>query len=292
MMSSITFAKDVAQKDGVASSQPELLSFKPSNLQWEKTKAPFTAPSIFTCAGCHPKQYEEWQGSMHSVAFQDPVYLGELNLAVKSVGKGITKQCEGCHTPAAFVQGETAELDFDNLSPLAKAGVSCDVCHSIKRHTHWETPSNEPENGSYVLSPGREEPNGDITLTKYGPFPNYEGCGGGFHECVESPLHLQAELCAGCHQVFHYDKHTPLEHTYAEWKKSMYAVNGIACQDCHMVDINTFKRSADNFQKPERSEYHHYFNGANFLLYFLGEIKAKKDGDAKLAANYKHKYEM
>ncbi|WLE97066.1 MAG: cytochrome c family protein [Candidatus Electrothrix communis] len=120
--------------------KPELLSFKPSNLQWEKTKADFTAPSISTCAGCHPKQYEEWQGSMHAMAFQDPVYLGELNLAIKAVGKEISKQCEGCHTPAAFVKGETAELDFKNLSPLAKAGVSCDVCHSIKKFTHWETP--------------------------------------------------------------------------------------------------------------------------------------------------------
>ncbi|CAK8719788.1 Truncated hemoglobin YjbI [Candidatus Electrothrix laxa] len=272
--------------------KPELLSFKPSNLQWEKTKAEFVAPSISTCAGCHPKQYEEWQGSMHSMSFQDPIYLGELNLATKAVGKEIAKQCEGCHTPAAFVMGETAELDFNNLSPLAKAGVSCDVCHSIKRFTHWETPSHEPENGSYVLSPGRENADGSVTRTKYGPFPNYEGCGGGFHECVESPKHLTAELCAGCHHVYHYDKHTPYEYTYGEWKKSLYALNGIQCQDCHMVDIETFKRSADDFIKPKRSEYHHYFNGANFLMYFLGELKAKKEGDEKLAANLRNKYQM
>ncbi len=289
------FAKSTAGSGQVGvSDQPELLSFKPSNLQWEKTKAPFTAPSIFTCAGCHPKQYKEWQGSMHSVAFQDPVYLGELNLAVQAVGKEITKQCEGCHTAAAFVQGETEKLDFNNLSELAKAGVSCDVCHSIKRHTHWETPSNEPENGSYVLSPGRNDPNAPegFVRTKYGPFPPYEGCGGGFHECVESPLHLKSEVCAGCHHVFHWDKHTPYEHTYAEWKKSMYALNDIQCQDCHMVDIDTFRRSADHFIKPKRSEYHHYFNGANFLLYFLGKVKAEKDGDAELAANYQEKYQM
>jgi hypothetical protein len=272
--------------------KPELLSFKPSNLQWEKTKADFTAPSISTCAGCHPKQYEEWRGSMHFMSFQDPVYLGELNLAIKAVGKEISKQCEGCHTPAAFVKGETAELDFKNLSPLAKAGVSCDVCHSIKKFTHWETPSHEPENGSFILSPGRENADGSVTLTKYGPFPNYEGCGGGFHECVESPKHLTAELCAGCHHVFHYDKHTPYEHTYGEWKKSLYALNGIQCQDCHMVDIDTFMRSADEFIKPKRSEYHHYFNGANFLMYFLGKLKAEKEGDEKLAANLQEKYEM
>jgi truncated hemoglobin YjbI len=268
--------------------------FYPSNIQFEDNGAPFTTPSIFTCAGCHPKQYEDWQGSMHAQAFRDPIYLGELNLAVKAVGKGITKQCEGCHTAAAVVSGDLPEeFDFKKLSDLAKAGVSCDVCHSIKRHTHWETPSHEPENGSYVLSPGRkDEKTGKVTLTKYGPFPPYDGCGGGFHECVESPLHLRAELCAGCHQVFHYNEHTPLEHTYNEWKKGIYAVKGIQCQDCHMVDIETFKRSADTFQKPKRSEYRHLFNGANFTMYFLEELRAKKLGDAKLAANAKEKFDM
>ncbi|MCI5222649.1 MAG: cytochrome C [Candidatus Electrothrix sp. AR4] len=259
----------------------------PSLIQWEDNGAPFTDPTV--CAGCHPQQYEEWQGSMHSMSFQDPVYLGELNLAVKAVGKEVAKQCEGCHTPAAFVMGETeGEIDFEKITPLAKAGVSCDVCHSIKRHTNWETPSHEPENGSFVLSPGKDK----NTLTNYGPFPDYDGCGGGFHDCVESPLHLQADLCASCHQVFHYKEHTPLEQTYAEWKKSPYATKDIACQDCHMVDIKTFKRSADKFQKPVRGEYHHYFNGANFLLYYLGGLQAKKAGDTKLAANYQQKFDM
>jgi truncated hemoglobin YjbI len=109
---------------------------------------------------------------------------------------------------------------------------------------------------------------------------------------VESPLHTTSELCAGCHQVFHYEEHTPFQHTYAEWKKSMYAINNIQCQDCHMVDIDTFKRSADNFKKPKKNEYHHYFNGTNFLMYFLGELRAKKEGDLKLAENFHHKYEM
>jgi truncated hemoglobin YjbI len=268
--------------------------FYPSNIQFENNGVPFVAPSVFTCAGCHPQQYEDWQGSMHAQAFRDPIYLGELNLAVEAVGKGITKQCEGCHTAAAVVSGDLPkEYDFKKLSDLAKAGVSCDVCHSIKKHTHWETPSHEPENGSYVLSPGRkDEKTGKGIRTKYGPFANYEGCGGGFHECVESPLHLRAELCAGCHQVFHYKEHTPLEHTYSEWKRGMYAVNGIQCQDCHMVDIETFKRSADTFQKPKRSEYRHYFNGANFTMYFLEELRAKKMGDEKLAANAKKKFDM
>ena len=59
-----------------------------------------------------------------------------------------------------------------------------------------------------------------------------------------------------------------------------------------MVELETFKRSADTFQKPERDEYHHYFNGANFLMYSLTEMAAKKAGNDELAASAHQKYEM
>ncbi len=270
--------------------------FYPSNIAFEDNGVPFEVPSVMTCGGCHPQQFEDWKGSMHEQSFRDPIYLGELVLAIKDVGEGIRNQCEGCHTAAATVSGlgpkRGEKLDMSKLTDLAKAGVSCDVCHSIKRHTHWDTPSHEPENGSYVLSPGYKDKNGNNVRTKYGPFPPYDGCGGGFHECIESPLHLRAELCGGCHQVFHYKEHFPIEHTYNEWKKGIYSIKGIQCQDCHMVDIPTFIRSADTFQKPKRSEYRHFFNGANFTMYYLDKLRAEKMGDAKLAANAQNKYEM
>ncbi|CAK8716827.1 Truncated hemoglobin YjbI [Candidatus Electronema halotolerans] len=270
--------------------------FYPSNIAFEDKGVPFEVPSVMTCGGCHPQQFEDWKGSMHEQAFRDPIYLGELILGIKDVGEGIRNQCEGCHTAAATVSGlgpkRGEELDMSKLTDLAKAGVSCDVCHSIRTHTHWDTPSHEPENGSYVLSPGYKDKNGNNVRTKYGPFPNYDGCGGGFHECIESPLHLRGELCGGCHQVFHYEEHFPIEHTYNEWKKGIYSIKGIQCQDCHMVDIPTFIRSADTFQKPKRSEYRHFFNGANFTMYLLDKLRAEKMGDAKLAANAQLKYDM
>lgn len=267
----------------------EQYPYAPSLIQWEKSAAEFTEPE--TCAECHPQQYEEWRGSMHSMAFQDPIYQGELKLAIEAVGHDVAKQCEGCHTAAAVVTGEIKGAGLKDLSPMAMAGVSCDICHSIKGHTHWQTPTHQPENGSMILSPGKEV-NGEVVLTKYGPFPVGEDCGEDFHQCVESPLHLKAELCASCHQITHYDKHTPLEMTYTEWKNSSYAANDTTCQDCHMVELETFKRSADTFQKPVRDEYHHYFNGANFLLYSLTEMAAKKAGDEELATSAHQKYEM
>jgi len=261
----------------------------PSMLKYEKSSLGFTRPQ--KCAMCHRDKYEEWNGSMHSLAFTDPIYQGELNTAIKAVGHKIGKQCEGCHSPAAVVNGEIKGAGLKGLSPLAKAGVSCDVCHSISGHTHWQTPFHEPGNGSLVLSPGKDTKKGGVR-TKYGPASPGPGCGMGFHKCIKSSLHLKSELCASCHQIMHHETHIPLEATYKEWKNGPYSANNIHCQDCHMVDIKTFKRSADTMVRPDLNEYHHYFNGPNFLIYHLNELAAKKIGDEKLASSLHHKYEM
>ncbi len=253
----------------------EFYPFYPSLLKWNKSTVGFTPPS--ECGGCHEKQYQEWNGSVHQLAFLDPIYQGELNKANKAVGHDVTRQCEGCHSAAGVVTGEIKGPGLAGLSPMALAGVSCDICHSISGTTHWQTPSHEPENGSMILTPGLAGPEGP-ELIKRGPFKPSADCGGGFHKCEESPLHLQADLCASCHQVYHYDAHFPIEATYLEWKHGPYAQKSILCQDCHMVDSATFKRSADDFKKPERSEYRHYFNGANFLLYYLAGAAAEKAG--------------
>ncbi|KAA0888333.1 cytochrome c family protein [Oryzomonas rubra] len=267
----------------------EYYPYYPSLIKWNKSKAEFTPPSV--CKECHVKQYKEWAGSVHSLAFVDPIYQGELNKAGKAVGHEVTRQCEGCHSPAGMVAGEIQGAGNSGLSEMALAGVSCDICHSINGVTHWQTPSHEPENGSFILTPGVETKEG-IQLLKHGPLKPHNACGGGFHECVESGLHLQADLCASCHQVYHYDAHFPLEATYIEWKHGPYAQKNILCQDCHMVDIENFKRSADEFVKPERKEYRHYFNGANYLLTYLAAGAAKKAGDTNHAKILMKQYEM
>ena len=267
----------------------EFYPYYPSLIKWNKSKAGFTEPEV--CSGCHPQQYEEWTGSVHAMAFVDPIYQGELNKAVKAVGHEISRQCEGCHSPAGVVTGEIRGAGLKGLSRMALAGVSCDICHSVSGVTHWQTPTHEPENGSMILTPGVNTKDGP-KLVKRGPFPPSDKCGMGFHECVESPLHLRAELCASCHQVYHYEAHFPLEATYLEWKHGPYAQRGILCQDCHMVETKTFLRTADRFKKPKRNEYRHYFNGANYLLYYLAQQAAKKAGDKDLAANLQRKYEM
>ena len=262
----------------------------PSLLRWNKSRADFTSPS--TCAMCHQDKFREWKGSMHEMAFVDPLYRGELSKAHKEADRGVTRQCEGCHTPAAFVKGEIKDASIEGISSLAMAGVSCDVCHSVSGHSHWETPAHQPGNGSLVLSPGKDTKDGGKELTKFGPLPVRGEGRAGFHVSIESPLHLRSKLCGGCHQIFHSRTHTPLESTYSEWKNGPYSARDIHCQDCHMVDTDTFQRSADDFVRPSTEEYRHYFNGVNFLMYSLSELAARKKGDNALADEANHKYEM
>jgi nitrate/TMAO reductase-like tetraheme cytochrome c subunit len=289
LLALIGFLGTVFAASSVFEVDHEFYPYYPSLIKWNKSNAQFTPPEV--CAGCHPDKYEQWTGSVHSLAFHDPIYQGELNKAVKAVGHETSRQCEGCHSPAGMVTGEIKGPGIANLSPMALAGVSCDICHSVSGTTHWQTPTHEPENGSFILTPGVDTKEG-VQLIKRGPFSPSEGCGGGFHQCVESPLHLKAELCASCHQVYHYEDHFPLEATYLEWKHGPYAQKGVLCQDCHMVDIPIFLRTADEFRKPERKEYQHFFNGANYLVYYLAESAAKKAGDEKKATIIKNKYDM
>ena len=190
-----------------------------------------------------------------------------------------------------MVTGEIKGPGNSGLGEMALVGVSCDICHSISGVTHWQTPSHEPENGSFILTPGIDTKDGP-QLLKRGPLKPHNECGGGFHECVESGLHLQADLCASCHQVYHYDAHFPIESTYLEWKHGPYAQKNILCQDCHMVDIQVFKRSADEFRKPDRKEYRHYFSGANYLLTYLVAGAAKKAGNQEQVTTLMNQYEM
>ena len=267
----------------------EYFPYYPSLFRWEKSTAPFTEPE--TCAGCHEQQHREWNGSVHSLALRDPIYQGELNKGVAAVGHDIARQCEGCHSAAGMVTGELKQPGLAGLSPLARAGVSCDVCHSVSGTSHTRTPTREAENGSLILNPGYDSTQGP-QLVKRGPNRPDGECGGGFHECRQSPLHDQADLCAGCHQVYHHDKHFPLEATYNEWKHSPYAQRGIQCQDCHMVESDTFLKSADDFRKPQRSQYRHYFNGTNYLLAWLSAQAATRSNDREQAERLMNQYRM
>jgi hypothetical protein len=219
------------------------------------------------CAGCHTDIFKQWNGSMHSQAFVDPVFQALWKLGAKET-KGFTdKLCGGCHAAAGVVSNDLVFKDNEFFtSAIAKRGVHCDLCHTVKETRFPETPTREPQNASIIVDPGN---------VKRGPYKDSESP---FHETAYSELHTKSEFCANCHNVFHPVNNFHIEHTYAEWKFSVYAQNGIQCQDCHMMPVEKAIEAARTLKKqknpgqpavggPQREQmYTHEFVGANFTV--------------------------
>lgn len=201
----------------------------------------WTDPRI--CGQCHSKQYEGWNGSMHSNAFKDPVYQALWALAEKA-DPSMRNHCGTCHTPIGITTG-TVEFHPDEglhgkftAPPIAEMGVSCDVCHTISGTNLQKTAVLEHGNASFITSPG---PKKRATL-KDAESP--------YHETEYSEHHARSDFCGNCHNIFHPGNNFPIERTYDEWKYSIYAQNDIQCQDCHMVPVAVAEKVADTLKRP------------------------------------------
>lgn len=169
-----------------------------------------------SCRGCHPVIFSQWQQSLHTIAFIDPLYWAEAELAGKEAGEEVRNFCHSCHAAAATMF-EKIPADARKASPLAKAGVPCDLCHTITKVKKIGNKQIEVETESN---------------TKRGP---YKDSYSPYHLTEYSELHTKAEFCAACHNVYHPENNLPIEVPYDEWKEGPYSKEGIVCQDCHMT---------------------------------------------------------
>lgn len=243
--------------------------FFPSLLRTESEKpikhTEFESPEI--CAGCHTELHTQWKGSMHGVAFIDPIFQALWKLGEKET-KGLTNNlCGGCHGAVGVMSEELIFKDGEFQAPdIAKKGVHCDLCHTIIASSFADTPNYEPGNASFVSSPGP---------VKRGPYADSESP---YHETAFSELHTKSLFCANCHQIFHPINKFHIERTYDEWKYSVYAQNDIQCQDCHMMPVDKASEAARTLKKqknpgkstfmgPDRDNiFTHEFVGANFTV--------------------------
>ncbi|MCB1787262.1 MAG: cytochrome c family protein [Chromatiaceae bacterium] len=238
LLANTAFARD--------SSPGDSRRFPPSYITVEEhkdvTPEQWTDPRV--CGQCHTRQYEGWNGSMHSNAFKDPVFQALWALAEKADPK-LRNHCGACHTPIG-VSTNTITFDPDaglhgrfSAPGVAAKGVSCDVCHTISGTNLTKTAVLEHGNASFVMSPGNTK---RATL---------EDAKSPYHETEYSEHHAKSDFCGNCHNIFHPGNNFPIERTYDEWKYSIYAQNGVQCQDCHMVPVEVAKKVADTLKRPE-----------------------------------------
>lgn len=192
------------------------------------------------CALCHPRQWSELKGSMHSVSHHDPLYRHFAEMARREAGEEVYAYCSGCHSPAGVVSGLIPDTPEAQLPAEATAGVTCDVCHTITELTGTHGPWGEPGNASFTLDPGRH---------KYGPLETIER--NPAHTAERKDFYQSAEFCASCHTIIHPTNGLRIEHTYDEWRQSVYAEKGIVCQDCHMRTVEEAREVARTLRKVE-----------------------------------------
>jgi len=185
------------------------------------------------CASCHPEHYEQWSGSMHALAGDDPIFQAMDDRGQRETDGLLGLSCVGCHAPAAVAAGG-AETARDLLAlPAEQRGVTCSSCHLAEDTDHP------------VMLGGVEDP-------------------------VSNPAHLSAwsdrhdrdaprasEICGTCHAP-----------AYQEWSLSLFSRDTygapLSCQSCHMAGRDGY--AAVTYGSPPRRAHSHTFAGVDVAL--------------------------
>lgn len=182
------------------------------------------------CAICHDEIHEMWDGSLHSKAIEDPLFVAASKLFYTETDdpgeRADGKHCVACHNPIAFRSGLVpgSSHDYSKAEGPSAFSISCDFCHSVNEIV-------EVKNAYMNTDPGTEDEPG----IKRGP---REEAVSTYHETAFSDIHTSSVICGVCHNVTHLSHLTKLEGTYDEWYASPYNVadasKRVNCQDCHM----------------------------------------------------------
>ena len=232
----------------------------------------FINPDV--CGKCHGDIKGMWEGSMHSMAMKDSLFVSASKLFTSQIkdgmGKDDAERCIACHNPVDFraeiIKGSSD--DYSKVTDVGKNAVSCDLCHSVNEIV-------KNQNASFNVSPGKGEDDPGI---KRGPRNDAEPM---FHEAVFSKIHTEAQFCGTCHNVVHTGYGTKLENTYGEWLESPYnssdPAKAVTCQDCHMrqapgkpstgmTERPDYPGKSSIMSKDRPNIYRHYVVGANTLM--------------------------
>lgn len=176
-----------------------------------------------SCRSCHAEHVDQWSGSMHAYAGEDPVFVAMNAAAQRESNGAVGDFCVKCHAPVALLTGATKDgTNLAELPPYLR-GVTCYFCHSV-----------ESVEGSH---------NNPLRLASDGVLR------GAIADPVDNPAHASAysrwldrdrressDLCGSCHDIVS-PAGAHIERTFAEWKTSQFG-NGeaarVSCGHCHM----------------------------------------------------------
>jgi hypothetical protein len=215
-----------------------------------------------TCKDCHPKHYQEWSGSMHAYASDDPLFVA-MNERGQREGQ-VGDFCVKCHAPLAVREGATT--DGLNLASVAQPlhGVTCFFCHAVDQvqGTH--------DDPLHLATD-------DVMRGEFSdPVSNTA------HASIASVLHDRdrlesAQLCGSCHDIVNgHGAH--IERTYEEWQDSVFVManGGLSCSQCHMDQSQDLEPAADAPGVFSRRLHSHRFPGVDLALTSFPDADAQK----------------
>lgn len=196
------------------------------------------------CASCHPTHYAQWRTSMHAHAMRDPVFQALVEVRQRERKGQEDPFCVQCHSAIATRAGEiTPGFGFDELSPLALEGVTCEACHKVSSIERLY-------NSGHTL-----DPQGPMRGPIEQPRPN------AYHDSQYAPEMDTAMFCAGCHDVRELNG-LQLERPFEEWDQSPAQRQARPCQRCHMPSY----RGSAAPGAPQRELHTHTFVGVDVPL--------------------------
>ncbi len=140
------------------------------------------------CAECHPKQYDEWKGTLHAKSWVDETYQQALK------HKRRPRSCYACHIPASVL--ERLPKRPRPRAELKDAGISCSSCHVkegvIQGNLGVKTDAH-PSAKSPVFAKGSSQLCISCHKSKVGPVLPVA------KDFLASPLPKKGKTCMSCH---------------------------------------------------------------------------------------------
>ncbi len=182
------------------------------------------------CATCHPRHYEQWLGSMHAYAADDPVFRAFNARGQRDTDGQLGSFCVQCHAPMAVELGLTEDgLNLDEV-PQHLRGVTCYYCHNVDavEGTH-NNPLRLAMDG--VMRGGVDDPvRSDFHAAEH-------------NRLQDGRDRASSDMCGSCHDIVS-PAGAHMERTYVEWLDSFFAdvdpatglppVTANQCGGCHM----------------------------------------------------------
>jgi len=257
-------------------------------------------PQIFhtsdRCISCHnglvtPKGEDisfgaDWRSSMMAHSSRDPYWQASVRretIVHSMATDAIQHECSACHMPMARylakVKGEKNQV-FEHLpitkqvtyeDRLAADGVSCTMCHQIRKDNLGQK---ESFTAGFVVD--TKTPIGQREI--FGPYEIDEGRKALMQSSAEflpnQAAHSQtSELCASCHTLYTHALNEkgdvigelPEQVPYLEWKHSSYPGHR-SCQSCHMPSVEDMTPITGVVGEDREEVSRHVFRGGNFFM--------------------------